>query len=215
MDKVDRILDYLDELFPKAYCELEYSKDYELLIAIVLSAQTTDKKVNKVTRVLFKQYSSIRDLANARVEDIENIIREIGTYKKKSVFVYEIANRLVKDYDGIVPKDAEYLITLPGVGRKTINVFLAEFYGVPAIAVDTHVERVSKRLKLAYKNDDVVVVEKKLMKKIPKERWIKTHHQFIFFGRYFCKAQNPNCKQCKLVDICRYSKSKETNKLKN
>ena len=215
MNKVDRILDYLDELFPKAYCELEYSKDYELLIAIVLSAQTTDKKVNKVTRVLFQKYSSVKDLANAQVEDIENIIREIGTYKKKSVFVKEIANRLMNDYGGVVPNDADYLITLPGVGRKTINVFLAEFYGVPAIAVDTHVERVSKRLRLATVSDDVVAVEKKLMKKIPKERWIKTHHQFIFFGRYFCKAQNPNCKECKFVNICRYNKNKETNKNKN
>lgn len=210
MNNVDFILDYLDEMFPDAHCELKYSKDYELLIAIVLSAQTTDKKVNKVTRVLFERYSSIFDLAKAKVIDIEDIIREIGTFKKKSEFVVGIAKRLVNDYDGKVPMNGEYLMTLPGVGRKTVNVFLSEFYGVPAIAVDTHVERVSKRLRLAYNNDDVLTVEKKLMKKVPQDRWIKTHHQFIFFGRYFCKAINPNCKECKLVNICRYNKNKET-----
>ena len=210
MNNVDFILDYLDEMFPDAHCELKYSKDYELLIAIVLSAQTTDKKVNKVTRVLFERYSSIFDLAKAKVSDIEDIIREIGTFKKKSEFVVGIAKRLVNDYDGKVPMNGEYLMTLPGVGRKTVNVFLSEFYGVPAIAVDTHVERVSKRLRLAYNNDDVLTVEKKLMKKVPQDRWIKTHHQFIFFGRYFCKAINPNCKECKLVNICRYNKNKET-----
>lgn len=215
MDRVHLILDYLEELFPNAYCELNYSKDYELLIAIVLSAQTTDKKVNKVTKVLFERYSTIYELANANVIDIENIIREIGTYKKKSVFVSEIAKRLVNQCNGVVPNDRDYLITLPGVGRKTINVFLAEFYGVPAIAVDTHVERVSKRLRLAYQKDDVLSVEKKLMKKIPKERWIKTHHQLIFFGRYFCKSQNPNCKDCKLCEICSYYKNKETRIMKN
>lgn len=210
MNNIDIILNYLDDMFPDAHCELEYSKDYELLIAIVLSAQTTDKMVNKVTRVLFDKYPSIFDLAKANVGDIEDIIREIGTFKKRSVFVLEIAKRLVNDYDGKVPKDGKYLMTLPGVGRKTVNVFLSEFYGVPAIAVDTHVERVSKRLKLAYNNDDVLKVEKKLMKKIPRDRWIKTHHQFIFFGRYFCKAINPNCKECKLVNICRYNRNKET-----
>lgn len=206
MKNMDDILVYFDELFPNAYCELEYSKDYELLIAIVMSAQTTDKKVNQVTRVLFRKYPTINDLANAKVEDIENIIREIGTYKKKSVFIHEISSRLVRDYDGKVPQDASYLLTLPGVGRKTVNVFLAEFYKVPAIAVDTHVERVSKRLKLAYASDDVLKVEKKLMRKIPKDRWIKTHHQMIFFGRYFCKSQNPSCSDCKLRSICRYNK---------
>ena len=210
---VKMIFDYLDELFPNAYCELEYSKDYELLIAIVLSAQTTDKKVNKVTRILFKKYPTIYELANADVRDIEDIIREIGTYKKKSVFVKEIATRLVKDCDGVVPNDVNYLLSLPGVGRKTVNVFLAEFYKVPAIAVDTHVNRVSKRLKLAGVNDDVVDVERKLMKKIPKDRWIKAHHQLIFFGRYFCKAQNPNCGECKLINICIYNKSKETSRV--
>jgi len=198
------IFDYLNELYPNAHCELEYKKDYELLIAIVLSAQTTDIRVNKVTKILFSKYKSLEELSNANIEDIENIIREIGTYKKKSEFIKKISTKLIEDGYTKVPNDREYLLTLPGVGRKTINVFLAEIYDEPAIAVDTHVERVSKRLKLAKPNDDVLTVEKKLMKKIPKDRWIKTHHQFIFFGRYHCKAMSPNCEYCKLNKQCRY-----------
>ena len=199
---MNEVLDYLDELYPNAHCELNYNKDYELLIAIVLSAQTTDIRVNKVTKVLFSKYKTLEELSKANLEDIENIIREIGTFKKKSVFIKNIASSLVKDYNGIVPNNRKYLETLTGVGRKTTNVFLSEYYNVPAIAVDTHVERVSKRLKLAKQNATVKEVEKSLMKKIPKERWIKTHHQFIFFGRYHCKAIKPNCNNCKLQHLC-------------
>lgn len=206
---MDFILNYLDELYPNAYCELNYTKDYELLIAIVLSAQTTDKRVNKVTPVLFSKYQNLEELAKAPLEDIENIIREIGTFKKKSVFVKKIAEALVKDCNGIVPNDREYLEKLPGVGRKTANVFLAEYYKVPAIAVDTHVERVSKRLKICKKSATVNEVEKVLMKKIPRDRWIKTHHQLIFFGRYHCKAMRPDCDNCKLCDKCRYYKEEK------
>ena len=203
---VETILNYIDELYPNAHCELEYNKDYELLIAIVLSAQTTDKRVNKVTKILFNKYKTLEELANAKVEDIESIIREIGTYKKKSVFINNIATSLIKDYKGIVPKERKALETLSGVGRKTTNVYLAEIHQVPSIAVDTHVERVSKRLKLAKSNATVIEVEKALMKKLPQEKWIKAHHQLIFFGRYHCKAINPNCKECKLQQICRYYK---------
>lgn len=203
---MNNILNYLDELFPNAHCELEYNKDYELLIAIVLSAQTTDKRVNKVTKVLFNKYKTLEDLANANIEDIENIIKEIGTYKKKSIFVKEIATKLINDGYTTVPNDRKYLENLPGVGRKTTNVFLAEIYQVPSIAVDTHVERVSKRLKLAKPNDNVLTVEQKLMGIIPKDRWIKTHHQLIFFGRYHCKAISPNCNNCKLSNQCKYYK---------
>lgn len=206
---MDFILNYLDELYPNAYCELNYTKDYELLIAIVLSAQTTDKRVNKVTPVLFSKYQNLEELAKAPLEDIENIIREIGTFKKKSVFVKKIAEALVKDCNGVVPNDREYLEKLPGVGRKTANVFLAECYKVPAIAVDTHVERVSKRLKICKKSATVNEVEKVLMKKIPRDRWIKTHHQLIFFGRYHCKAMRPDCDNCKLCDKCRYYKEEK------
>ena len=208
-ERISQILNYLDELFPDAHCELNYTKDYELLIAIVLSAQTTDKRVNQVTPILFNKYKTLEDLANALLEEIEQIIMSIGTFKKKSIFIKNIATSLVKDYQGIVPNNREYLETLNGVGRKTVNVFLAEYFNVPAIAVDTHVERVSKRLKLAKQNATVTEVEQSLMKKIPKDRWIKTHHQFIFFGRYHCKAINPNCKECKLCHLCKYYQDKD------
>lgn len=209
------ILNYLDELYPNAYCELNYTKDYELLIAIVLSAQTTDKRVNKVTPILFNKYKKLEELATANLEDIEDIIKEIGTYKKKSIFIKEIAKSLVKDHNSTVPNDRKYLETLPGVGRKTTNVFLAEFYKVPAIAVDTHVERVSKRLKIVKQSATVKETEETLMKKIPKERWIKTHHQFIFFGRYHCKAMKPNCTLCKLQSQCKYYKDNYLKKKQN
>ena len=208
-NNIKTILDYMEELHPDAHCELNYTKDYELLIAIVLSAQTTDKRVNKVTKILFQKYPDLVSLSKAPLEDIENIIREIGTFKKKSMFLKSIATHLVEEQNGIVPNDRKYLSTLSGVGNKTINVFLSEYYNIPAIAVDTHVERVSKRLNLAKKNDKVETVEKKLMKKIPQELWIKTHHQFIFFGRYHCKAINPNCAVCKLKTICNFYKHKK------
>ena len=202
--KISCILNYMNELFPNAHCELNYTKDYELLIAIVLSAQTTDKRVNMVTKILFSKYKTLEELMSANVENIEEIIKPIGTFKKKSIFVKEIATRLVKEKSGIVPNDRKYLETLSGVGRKTTNVFLSEFYHIPSIAVDTHVERVSKRLGLAKMNASVKEVEESLMKKISKENWIKAHHQFIFFGRYHCKAICPNCNECKLKEICNY-----------
>lgn len=208
-NRVEEILTYLEELFPDAHCELNYNKDYELLIAIVLSAQTTDKRVNKVTPILFNKYKSLEALSKANLEDIEEIIREIGTFKKKSIFIKNIAISLIKDHNSIVPNDRKYLSSLSGVGRKTVNVFLAEYYNIPTIAVDTHVERVSKRLNLAKSNATVTEVEESLMKKIPKDRWIKTHHQLIFFGRYHCKAQKPNCHECQLKHLCKYYKEKE------
>lgn len=207
-DRVDEILKYLNLLFPNAHCELNYTKDYELLIAIVLSAQTTDKRVNKVTPILFSKYKTLEELSNAKLEDIEEIIREIGTFKKKSIFIKNIATSLVKDHNSIVPNNRKYLESLSGVGRKTVNVFLSEYYKVPAIAVDTHVERVSKRLNLAKSTATVTEVEESLMKNIPKDKWIKTHHQFIFFGRYHCKAINPNCRECKLSHLCKYYQDK-------
>ena len=206
--QVAEILNYLKKQYPSAHCELNYTKDYELLLAIVLSAQTTDKRVNKVTKVLFNKYKTLKDLSKANIEEIEEIIREIGTFKKKSMFLKNIATRLVKEQNSIVPNDRKYLETLPGVGNKTINVFLSEYYNIPAIAVDTHVERVSKRLGLAQKDDSVIEVEKKLKRKIPQELWITTHHQLIFFGRYHCKAINPNCKECQLQHLCKYYKQK-------
>lgn len=200
------IENYLDELFPNPRCELNYTKDYELLLATMLSAQTTDKRVNSVTDILFKKYPSIKDLANANITDIQNIIRPIGTYHKKSQNLIEIAKRLDKDYNGKLPNNREYLESLPGVGRKTANVVLSNIFNVPCIAVDTHVSRVSKRLNLAKEKDEPLQIEKKLNKVFKKENLCKRHHQLVLFGRYHCLARNPKCENCKLKEICKYYK---------
>ena len=198
-----RIEEYLDYLFPDPKCELNYTKDYELLIAIMLSAQSTDKRVNSVTPIIFNKYSTLEALKDASLSDLESIIRPVGSFRKKSFYMKEIARILVDDYQGVVPTDREKLESFPGVGRKTVNVFLSEFYNYPAIAVDTHVERVSKRLKLATLKDDVLKVEKKLMKKFDKSLWSKRHLQLVLFGRYYCKAVKPECETCRLKDMCR------------
>ncbi len=198
------IFDYLDSLYPNPKCELDYNKDYELLIAIVLSAQTTDKRVNKVTKILFNKYKSIRELSLASISDIENIIREIGTFRRKAIYIHEITKKLDEDGYDYVPNDRKYIESLPGVGHKTANVFLSNIYDEPAIAVDTHVSRVSKRLGIAKDKDNVEIIEKKLMKKVPKDRWSKTHHQLVLFGRYHCKAINPNCLECSIKQYCKY-----------
>lgn len=202
--KINKILNYLEELYPDAHCELNYTKDYELLLAVMLSAQTTDIRVNQVTSVLFDKYPKLEDLSKANLEDIQNIIRSIGTYFKKSKNIIDISTRLLEDYKGKVPNKREYLESLPGVGRKTTNVVLSILYNEPVLAVDTHVKRVSIRLDLAKATDDVLIIEKKLTKIIAKDKINKAHHQLIFFGRYHCKARNPNCGSCKLTDICKY-----------
>ena len=203
---VKLIGDYLDKLFLNPKTELNFNCDYELLIAVMLSAQTTDKRVNEVTRVLFSRYT-LKALSEADTSDLERILRPLGSFRKKALYTKSIAKILIDEYDGIVPVDKEVLIKFPGVGKKTANVFLSEFYGYPAIAVDTHVERVAKRLKLAYMKDDVLVVEKKLEKKFPKNEWSRRHLQFLLFGRYYCKAIKPECKNCNLKDICRNYKN--------
>ena len=172
----------------------------------MLSAQTTDKRVNKVTSVLFKKYPGIKELSEAPIDDIENIIREIGTYKRKSMYVHEITKKLRDDEYDYVPNDRDYIEKLPGVGHKSANVFLANIYNEPAIAVDTHVARVSRRLGVACDQDNVKVIEKKLEKVIPKDRWSKTHHQLVLFGRYYCKAVSPLCEDCELKEMCKYKK---------
>ena len=207
-DKIQAIIDYLDELYPDARCELNYKKDYELLIATVLSAQCTDKRVNEVTKVLWQKYD-IFSLAKADQKEIERIIRPVGSFTKKASYLISIAQSLVKDCNGTVPNNREYLESLPGVGRKTCNVVLSNLYDLPAIAVDTHVERVSKRLRLAYQKDSVWQVEQKLMKKFPKEKWSRLHHQLVLFGRYNCKAIKPECDECKLKNYCSYYQKKQ------
>lgn len=200
---IQEIIDYLDELFPNPRCELNYNKDYELLIAVMLSAQTTDKRVNMVTSILFGKYPTLEDIISSDIQDIKNIIKPIGTFNKKASNIKEIATRLINDYNGVVPNNRKYLESLPGVGRKTTNVVLANLFNEPFIAVDTHVSRVSVRLKLASKNDDVLTIEKKLMKKFPKASLSRLHHQLVLFGRYYCKAIKPSCENCKFKDICR------------
>lgn len=206
MIAMNEIMDYLDLLFPDPKCELNYSKDYELLIAVMLSAQTTDKRVNMVTEILFQKYPTLEDLKKAPLEDLIEIIRPIGTFQRKAKNIKLIAEKLLEEADGIVPNDRTFLESLSGVGRKTTNVVLSNLYGINVIAVDTHVSRVSKRLGLAKKADDVVTIEKKLTKKFPKEKLGRLHHQLVLFGRYYCKASNPECKNCRLKNICKEKK---------
>lgn len=208
MKKSKEIGNYLDEIFPNPKCELNYTKDYELLIAICLSAQTTDKRVNMCTDKLFEKYKTLEELKEAPIEDLENIIRSLGSFHKKSQYIKEISTILVDKYQGKVPVDRKILELLPGIGRKTVNVFFGEFYNLPAIAVDTHVERVSKRLRIAKKEDNVKQIEEKLMKFYPKKEWAKRHLQMVLFGRYQCKAIKPMCKNCKIKNYC-----KEKNKV--
>ena len=206
MKMTNKVLEYLDYLFPDPKCELIYHTDYQLLMAVVLSAQSTDKRVNSVTPIIFSRYPTLEDIKNADLADLEDIIRPVGSFRIKAKYLMGIATKLVDEYHGVVPTDREVLESFPGVGRKTVNVFLAEFYHLPAIAVDTHVVRVSKRLKLAYMNDSVLDVERKLMRKIPKDRWAKFHLQMVLFGRYYCKAVKPLCKNCPLKEFCREKK---------
>ena len=200
----NEIINYLDEIIPNPKCELNYNKDYELLIATMLSAQTTDERVNSVTSVLFKKYPTLEALRDADIEDIKRIIKPIGTYNKKALNIKSIANDLI--LHGGMTNDRKFLESLDGVGRKTTNVVLSNIYNEQLIAVDTHVSRVSKRLGIAKKNDDVLTIEKKLNKFFKENDLSRLHHQLVLFGRYYCKALNPNCENCKLKNICKKDK---------
>lgn len=203
MNKEKEILNYLNEIIPNPVCELNYNKDYELLLAVMLSAQTKDARVNKVTKVLFNKYDSLKKLKEANIKDIENIIKELGNYHKKSEAVINIAKILDEKYDGKVINNRKVLENLPMVGRKTTNVVLSELFNEPTIAVDTHVERVSKRLGLVKKDDDVIKIEEKLKRKFDKNIWSKLHKQFVLFGRYYCTSKKPSCNKCKLQIYCK------------
>ena len=205
MNKSTFILSKLDKIIPEPRCELLYNKDYELLLATMLSAQTTDKRVNMVTEPLFKKYDSLDKLNEPSLNEIENEIKTIGMYKQKAKYFKSIVSDLIK-LGGYVPNDRDILLKLDGVGRKTINVVLSNLYSEPCIAVDTHVERVSKRLGLATLDDTVLDVENKLMKTFPKNKWSRLHHQLVLFGRYRCKAKNPMCEDCPFIKICNYRK---------
>lgn len=206
MMKYEVIEKYLDELIPNPVCELEYNSDYTLLISIVLSAQTTDKKVNQVTKILFSKYPSLVSLMNASLDDLKEILHPLGNFNKKAVFVKDIATKLHLEYNDKVPLEEDILSTFKGVGRKTINVFLSEFKGIPRIAVDTHVERVAKRLGLCSENDSPLQVEIALSKKIKRQNWGRRHLQLVLFGRYYCKAIKPDCSNCQLKKVCQYNK---------
>ena len=200
--KNSEIISFLDEIIPNPKCELEYNKDYELLIATMLSAQTTDKRVNMVTRVLFKKYPTLEDLRDADIKDLKELIKPIGTFNKKALNIKDIASQLLDNSNGIVPNDRVFLESLSGVGRKTTNVVLSNIYNVPCIAVDTHVARVSKRLGIARENDDVYTIEKKLNRNFKNNDLCRLHHQLVLFGRYYCKAIKPECDNCKLKKYC-------------
>ncbi len=204
MGRVEEILSVFDEMFPNAVCELNHTNSLELIVAVMLSAQTTDKSVNILTKKLFTKYKTPKDYADVDLLELQDDLKRIGLYKNKAKNLQNMAKLLIKNFESKVPSSQVELESLPGVGRKTANVVLSVWFDVPRIAVDTHVDRVSKRLKLAYKNDSVYQVEEKLMRKIPKNRWSDTHHKMIFFGRYHCTSRNPNCDTCKLKEICRY-----------
>jgi len=202
---MNEIFEYLDLLFPSPKCELVYKNDFEFLISVVLSAQTTDKKVNSVTSLLFSKYD-INSLSNADLNDLENILKPLGMAEKKSLYIKNISKKLLEDYNGCVPNNHNDLMKLDGVGRKTANLVLSTLYNKPYFAVDTHVKRVTNRLGLI-NSDDVLKIEKKMYKLIPKDRINRTHHQFVLFGRYYCKSMNPSCDICKLKNICKYYKN--------
>ncbi|WP_459501494.1 endonuclease III [Bacillus sp. C1] len=205
-------LDTMAEMYPEAHCELNHDNPFELVIAVALSAQCTDVLVNKVTRSLFQKYKTPEDYLAVSLEELQQDIRSIGLYRNKAKNIQKLCRMLLEDYNGEVPQDRDELTKLPGVGRKTANVVVSVAFGIPAIAVDTHVERVSKRLAICRWKDSVLEVEKTLMKKVPIEEWGVTHHRLIFFGRYHCKAQRPQCEECRLLEICREGKKRTKGK---
>lgn len=196
-------LDEIAKMYPDAEAELDHSNAFELLIAVLLSAQCTDKLVNRVTANLFEKYKTPEDYIAVPLEELEQDIRSIGLFRTKAKNIQKLCNSLIEKHNGEVPETKEELVQLAGVGIKTANVVVSNAFGVPAIAVDTHVERVSKRLGISRWKDSVLEVEETLMRKVPRDEWTVTHHRLIFFGRYHCKARNPNCPECPLLELCR------------
>ncbi|GAA0444450.1 endonuclease III [Lentibacillus halophilus] len=196
-------LDVMEDMYPNAQCELNHRNPFELVIAVLLSAQCTDNLVNKVTPGLFEKYKTPEDYLAVTLEELEQDIKSIGLYRNKSKNIRKLCQMLIDDYGGEVPRTKTELMHLAGVGRKTANVVAAVAFNEPAIAVDTHVERVAKRLGICRWKDSTLQVEETLMQKIPKDVWADTHHRMIFFGRYHCKARNPQCAECRLLDLCR------------
>ena len=200
--EVNEIIERLEKMHPEAHCELNFDTPFEALVAIILSAQCTDKRVNLVTQDLYKKYNTPQQFASLDIKELEELIKPCGFYKNKAKNIKECAKQIIEDFNGEVPKTMEDLTKLAGVGRKTANVMLAEIYKQDAIAVDTHVKRVSNRIGFV-KSDDPYDVEMALKKIFPKDKWSRMHHLLIFLGRYTCKAIKPNCKECLLNDICK------------
>lgn len=210
--KTMEALEIMYKMFPDAACELKHQDPFQLLIAVILSAQATDVSVNKATPELFAAYPTPELLAEAPVDDIISKIKTIGLYRNKAKNIKACAQQLLERFNGEVPQTREELVTLPGVGRKTANVVMGDAFGEPAIAVDTHVERVSKRLRICRLDASVTEVEETLMKKVPKQLWVQTHHTLIFFGRYHCLARSPKCDICPLLYMCQDGKARMAGK---
>ena len=204
-DEADKCLDILEETYPDAHCELEHKNPFELLVATILSAQCTDVRVNKVTAEMFKKYNKPEDFANMDINKLEDLIKECGLYRNKAKNIKASSNVILEEFNGKVPETINELMKLPGVGKKTANVVASTCFGVPAIAVDTHVFRVSNRIGFV-KEKNVSSTEKALQNKIDKSRWTKAHHLFIFHGRRCCTARNPKCDFCTVKDFCKYYK---------
>ncbi len=201
------IINRVDELYVNPKCELEFNSNYELLVAVILSAQCTDKRVNLVTKELFKEYNTPFKMITLSQEELEHKIRSCGFFHNKAKHILEASHDIIDRFDGEVPKEKKDLLSLAGVGEKTANVVVSMAFNTPAIAVDTHVFRVSNRLGLA-NSKDVFKTQKQLEKTIPKDKWIKFHYALVLHGRYVCKSQRPNCNECGLKDLCKYYKNK-------
>lgn len=202
-DEADKCLDVLEETYPDAKCELEHKSPFELLVATILSAQCTDVRVNKVTEEMFKKYNKPEDFANMDIKTLEGLVKECGLYRNKAKNIKASSNVILEEFNGKVPETIKDLMKLPGVGKKTANVVASTCFRVPAIAVDTHVFRVSNRIGFVSENN-VEKTEKALENKIDRKRWTKAHHLFIFHGRRCCTARSPKCQTCPIKDFCRY-----------
>lgn len=209
--EITETLNIMETMFPDARCELNYATTFQLAISVILSAQTTDISVNAITPELFNRYPDAEKMSQATQEDIESLIRKIGLFRNKARYILAFAKELEKNFGGEVPSDRTQLTKLPGIGSKTANVIQAVGFAIPALAVDTHVDRVSHRLGLVDKHANVEQTEATLKKMIPMDRWIKAHHSILFFGRYHCKAQKPACDICPLSNECLYNKEKSRN----
>lgn len=210
-EDINKILDILEDTYPEAECALHHKNVYQLIVAVALSAQTTDKSVNQVTPALFEKYPTPYELAEADPEEVAEYIKRIGMYKTKSKNIIGLAKSLIENYEGKVPDDYDALVSLPGVGRKTANVVLSVGFGHQRIAVDTHVFRVANRIGLTGEKD-VLKTELALMERLPENRWSRTHHSLIYHGRQCCDARKPKCHECAISSYCDYAKAANAEK---